>query len=58
METSARPQQTRAVIFLYKFAKGVAESSFGVGVAEMAGLPESVLLKAEQMSANFKLPLS
>ena len=44
------------MVFLYKFASGVAESSFGVGVAEMAGLPESVLTKAEQMSTNFKMP--
>ena len=47
---------TRAVVFLYKFAGGVAESSFGVGVAEMAGLPESVLRKAELKSLNFKMP--
>ena len=46
------------MIFLYKFEKGVSESSFGVGVAEMAGLPESVLVKAEKKSENFKLPAS
>ena len=56
MEGAKRPPKTRAVQFLYKFVEGVAESSFGVGVAEMAGLPERVLIKAEQLALNFKIP--
>ena len=51
-----RKAESRAVIFLYKFIPGIADSSFGVGVAQMAGLPEKVLLRAEQKSAELKLP--
>ena len=29
----------RAIVFLYKFIHGVSDSSFGIGVGEMAGLP-------------------
>ena len=38
----------RAIVFLYKFVPGVSDSSFGIGVAEMAGLPLQVLEIAEK----------
>jgi DNA mismatch repair protein MSH3 len=36
------------VTFLYKAVKGVAEASYGLNVARMAGLPESVVVEAAQ----------
>jgi len=38
---------------MYKFTPGVTLSSFGVGVAEMAGMVPEVLIKAEKVSADF-----
>jgi DNA mismatch repair ATPase MutS len=35
------------VEFLYKFVKGHCSKSFGIGVGEMAGIPEKVLIRAE-----------
>ena len=43
----------RKVRFLYKFVPGVTLSSFGLGVAEMAGMLDSVIIKAEKVSNNF-----
>ena len=39
--------------FLYQFVPGVTLSSFGVGVAEMAGMLPAVLLKAEKIAQSF-----
>jgi len=36
------------VTFLYKAVRGVAEASYGLNVARMAGLPENVVMKAAQ----------
>ncbi len=36
--------------FLYKFIPGECPQSFGLNVARMAGLKESILLKAKYMS--------
>ena len=36
------------IIFKYKFIKGFADKSFGINVARMAGLPLSVVAKAEE----------
>lgn len=43
----------RKIRFLYRFEKGVANSSFGVSVAEMAGIPRDVVDKAEKVSTGF-----
>ncbi|MDR1347161.1 MAG: DNA mismatch repair protein MutS [Prevotellaceae bacterium] len=50
------------VIFLRKFVKGGTEHSFGIHVAEMSGMPKSVVARAEEIlreleTANKKNPL-
>ena len=42
------------VRFLYKFMPGISLSSFGVSVAEMAGIDRKVLDKASKVSSEFK----
>ncbi len=37
------------IVFLWKVAKGVAESSFGIDVAAMAGLPDTVIQRAREI---------
>ncbi|MDR2127083.1 MAG: DNA mismatch repair protein MutS [Prevotellaceae bacterium] len=37
------------VIFLHKFVKGGTEHSFGIHVAEMSGMPKSVVARAEEI---------
>ena len=37
------------IIFLRKLTKGGSEHSFGIHVAEMAGMPKKVILRAKQM---------
>lgn len=41
-------EKERKIIFKYKFIKGFAHKSFGINVAKMAGLPLSVVAKAEE----------
>lgn len=41
------------ILFLYKFVKGECPSSFGLNVARLAGLPESVLARAKDRSMVF-----
>jgi DNA mismatch repair ATPase MutS len=41
-------EAARAVTFLYKFNKGVANDSYGLHCAQAAGLPSSVVLRAEE----------
>lgn len=43
----------RRVVFLYKLIDGVAESSHGTHVAKMAGVPQPVLERADQVSSEF-----
>lgn len=42
------------VTFLYRFVPGVSPKSFGNNVARVAGLPESVIQRAKEMSENFE----
>ena len=42
------------VTFLYKFIPGTCPASFGMNVARLAGLPESVVSRAKQMSNQFE----
>ena len=42
------------LIFLYKLVPGVAESSFGTHVANLAGVPLDVVKRAEVVSNDFK----
>ena len=41
------------VTFLYRFSPGVSPESYGMNVARMAMLPESVVSRAQQMSRMF-----
>lgn len=42
------------VIFLRKLVKGGSEHSFGIHVARMAGMPKSVVTRAEKILADFE----
>ncbi len=39
----------KEIIFLHEVADGVADRSYGIHVAQMAGLPKSVIARAEQV---------
>ena len=43
------------VTFLYKFVGGACPKSYGLNVARLAHLPESVILRAKQRSEDFEL---
>ncbi|KAH7907952.1 muts domain V-domain-containing protein [Hygrophoropsis aurantiaca] len=45
-------QQTQ-LVFLYKLVEGVASSSFGTHVANLAGVPTDVVKRAEVISTDF-----
>ena len=45
-------EESRAVTFLYKFKKGAYSRSHGVNVARIAGLPESILSRAEVIGSR------
>ncbi|KAJ9114202.1 hypothetical protein QFC20_001718 [Naganishia adeliensis] len=45
--------EKREVICLYKLIEGRAESSYGTHVAHLAGVPDSVVARAEQVSSEF-----
>ncbi len=42
------------IIFLHKIIPGVADSSYGIHVAELAGLPKKVINSAKQILTNFE----
>ncbi|KAI8377991.1 uncharacterized protein BYT42DRAFT_614625 [Radiomyces spectabilis] len=42
------------VTFLYKLTAGICEKSFGMNVASMASVPQSVIRKAEQVAEEFE----
>ena len=42
------------VIFLHKINEGTADHSFGIHVAQMAGLPENVIRRAKEILGNFE----
>ncbi len=45
------------LIFLYKLIEGVCESSFGLNVARIAGLPLEIVKKAKIKSEEFEKDL-
>lgn len=45
-------------VFLYLFTKGEASHSFGIQVAQLAGLPEDVIKRAKQLLKDFDQELS
>jgi DNA mismatch repair protein MutS len=44
----------KEIVFLHKIAPGSADRSYGIHVARMAGVPESVLHRAEQVLATLE----
>jgi DNA mismatch repair protein MutS len=42
------------VIFLHKINEGTADHSFGIHVAQMAGLPDNVIRRAKEILGNFE----
>jgi len=42
------------VIFLHKINEGTADHSFGIHVAQMAGLPDVVIKRSKEILANFE----
>lgn len=42
------------VVFLHKIIKGTADRSYGIHVAELAGLPQSVIERASEMLTSFE----
>ena len=42
------------VVFLRKIIRGSANKSFGVEVAKLAGVPEAVIARAKEISANLE----
>jgi DNA mismatch repair protein MSH6 len=45
---------TDKVTFLYKFVEGVSPQSYGISVAEKAGIPEDITGNATSVSKNFE----
>lgn len=52
------PNRNDSITFLYKFVKGECPHSFGLNVARMAGLPQSVLKVAASRAASFREAMS
>lgn len=52
-----RPDGTSAVTFLYRYAAGACPKSYGLNVARLAKLPESVILRAKEKSEEFERSL-
>ncbi|HCJ65785.1 MAG TPA: hypothetical protein DHV62_00270, partial [Elusimicrobia bacterium] len=42
------------IIFLHKIIPGAADRSYGIQVAKLAGLPEKVILRAEEIMYNLE----
>lgn len=42
------------ILFLHKIKKGAADKSYGVHVAELAGLPKPVIIKAKELLKKFE----
>ena len=47
-------KEANRLIYLYKLKKGACPSSFGLNIAQIAGLPQKVLDKAYFKSVEFK----
>jgi DNA mismatch repair protein MutS len=49
-------EQDRGVIFLHKIAPGSADKSYGIHVARLAGVPETILERAEAVLKSLESP--
>jgi DNA mismatch repair protein MutS len=47
-------EEEERVVFLHRLAEGPCDRSYGINVAEMAGMPESVLVRAKQILARLE----
>lgn len=47
-------EENHEVIFLYKLTDGVCPKSYGMNVANIAGVPKSIVLQAETVAAEFE----
>ena len=47
-------EQNGQVLFMRKLKKGPADKSYGIAVAKLAGLPSSVISRAQQVQADFE----
>ncbi|WCJ22309.1 DNA mismatch repair protein MSH6 [Euphorbia peplus] len=52
-QVGSREGEVEEVTFLYRLTRGACPKSYGVNVARLAGLPESILLKAAAKSQEF-----
>ena len=50
---AASSKTQEGILFLYKMIKGVADGSFGVEVAKLAQLPESIITRAHDLLMTF-----
>ncbi|WP_424236082.1 DNA mismatch repair protein MutS [Bhargavaea ginsengi] len=50
----AAAEQNGRVIFLHKVKEGAADKSYGIQVAELAGLPERVIRRADELLGEFE----
>lgn len=57
-ESSTRLDGSTEITFLYRIAEGVAEGSFGIECARLAGLPEPVLDEARVRATSLQDLLS
>ena len=53
-QSSDDSEDDQEVTFLYKLESGPTESSFGLNVAKMAGIPEPILTMATKLAAEFE----
>ncbi|EJT46755.1 DNA mismatch repair-related protein [Trichosporon asahii var. asahii CBS 2479] len=53
MHMAVHVDDTAGVVFLYKLIKGHAESSHGTHVAKLAGVPDAVVARADEVSGEF-----
>lgn len=42
------------VVFLYKLKPGPCSASFGINVAKVTGIPETILIKAKEKASTFE----
>ncbi|KAI8824787.1 DNA mismatch repair protein msh6 [Fimicolochytrium jonesii] len=46
-------EEKREVVFLYKLTRGTCPKSYGMNVASMAGVPEGIVRRAEEVARGF-----
>ncbi|TPX40170.1 hypothetical protein SeMB42_g06113, partial [Synchytrium endobioticum] len=52
--SSVVDEESKEVIFLYKLEKGVCPKSYGMHVAHIAGVPRSIVDRADEVAARFE----